>query len=115
MKKRSYSVVRVPRAKLIEKSDHELLTTVWHRWRVAQWNGRPVFQAFSDAAVRRIDACQPEWRTYASLLDRQAIKGRDTRSTRMEVLRALFLQGRSPLDLPEPEEADEPPMALVAA
>ena len=103
--------IRTPRGKLADRSPRELLETVWHRWRVAQWNGRPVLTAFSRAAIARLDAAQPEWRRFGDLLDRQAIRGRDTRSTPLEFLRALFLQGRSPLDTPEPEDAEPLPAA----
>jgi hypothetical protein len=99
-----------PRRKLAERPTQELLAEVWTRWR--RRTGQPVFRDFSAAAIGRLDEAQPAWRLYADLLDKQTIRPHDTTSVRLAILRALFIQGRHPTDVPM--EDGEPPVAAAA-
>jgi hypothetical protein len=63
--------------------------------------------------MARLECCQPHFRTYSALIDRDVVSDHDTRSTRLDALRRRFLAGLSPLDdLPEQDAAPE---AAIAA
>jgi hypothetical protein len=96
-----------PRPRLCEKSKEELLADVWRKLRRREGP----FTDFSRAAIERLDEASPHWRVFADLLSRHAVSPHDTTSTRLAILRGLFLAGKHPTDI---LMEDEPTVAVAA-